>query len=776
MTRPGHATIHPRGATRRPRSLARGGGAGLSFGAFIPLPSPVLRMAFRVRHPSFWAGFAGFWLLAGLANSVTIGLYFAPEASWASVVLTCLYDSAGWALMSATGWFMAWRTPLERPSLGQRMLRLAGVALLLVAARAAVVDGLSRATPLPGLPARHLMAGMLPGHLLMAFTSLGVGYAFAHYLRYREQAAAVSRAQAQLARAELAALQAQLHPHFLFNALNSVAALMHADAPAAGRVLARLGQLLRLALERSGQAMVSLGQELDFVAAYLEIEQARMGGRLAVAMVVDPAAHAVPVPHLLLQPLVENAVRHGLAPRRGPGRLSVRAALRDGRLRLEVRDDGVGLPHGWSADRVGVGIGNTRARLAQLYGAAHRFHLAPGPEGGVCARIELPAGTAGRAGATAGVAAGDADGAPAADSAAAPRREAGRIAGIPYRRLLPWAAGLWSAYLLVSVLGLHASRRLSGRPTTLEDVLRTPVLATASWAVASLVLLRVAGRFPVTRGRRTAHLAANVAAALGLTLAYACLRTAAAGVPFPRAFHFAFPSFTIVAAHILGIGHALHYHAESRAQQAAAGELEARRTRAELAALQARLHPRFLFGALGSVAALMRTDVPAAERVLARLGDLLRLSLGRPRAGRPPLGEELDFAAAYLEVEAARRGGGLAVRVDAEPAARSVPIPRLLLQPLVEAALAGRAGRITLGASVDGDALRIEVREEGGARTAPADEGAAMDAVRARLAEAYGAGARADPAEWADGARTVTVRIPLAAEHTPAAVGAGRDG
>ena len=210
----------------------------------------------------------------------------------------------------------------------------------------------------------------------------------------REMELALSRLEIQLAQTQLQVLQTQLHPHFLFNTLSSIAVLMHQDRDEADRMIVRLADLLRLILRRSAAQSVTLQEELDFLDAYLEIEQARYGERLRVVTEVDPEACPVLVPHLILQPLVENAVRHGIGPLRRPGLLEIRGRVRGEALELEVRDNGRGLPAGWSPETTGVGIANTRRRLEQLYGPEHRIHIGPNPGGGVVVHLTLPARTA----------------------------------------------------------------------------------------------------------------------------------------------------------------------------------------------------------------------------------------------------------------------------------------------------------------------------------------------------------------------------------------------
>ena len=179
----------------------------------------------------------------------------------------------------------------------------------------------------------------------------------------------------------------QLHPHFLFNTLNAISALVHEDADLADRMIARLGDLLRSTLEMAHLHEVSLRQEIEFIRPYLEIEQARMGERLLINLKIDPGVLDAQVPSLLLQPLVENAIRHGIAPRAEPGCIQVIARREASWLRVEVSDDGPGLA---MASKEGVGLANTRARLRQLYSDAHRFEMHNGTGRGLTVRVTIP--------------------------------------------------------------------------------------------------------------------------------------------------------------------------------------------------------------------------------------------------------------------------------------------------------------------------------------------------------------------------------------------------
>lgn len=233
---------------------------------------------------------------------------------------------------------------------------------------------------------------------------LGVGYAVSYYRRYRERELRASQLESQLAQAQLQALRMQLHPHFLFNTLNGIAGLVRdQNNKAAVSMIAGLSDLLRHTLENAGKQEVPLREELEFLELYLDIQQMRFPDRLNVQMQIATEALDAQVPNLILQPLVENAIRHGIALRASSGTVGVSARPADGFLEMSVYDDGPGLnwqrrsegPDG--VDGGGIGLSNTRARLRQLYGERYRFDVHDRMEGGVEAVIRIPLRLEGRA-------------------------------------------------------------------------------------------------------------------------------------------------------------------------------------------------------------------------------------------------------------------------------------------------------------------------------------------------------------------------------------------
>lgn len=220
---------------------------------------------------------------------------------------------------------------------------------------------------------------------------IGVQYAIGYYLMYRERELRASQLEAKLAQSRLQILKMQLHPHFLFNTLNTVSELIYQNPEAAECMITDLSDLLRLSLENAGVQEVPLRQELDFLEKYLQIEQTRFHDRLRVRMTIDPQALDASVPNMILQPLVENAIRHGIAPLSAGGQVEIEAARQNGSLILSVSDDGRGLPEGGiAAIKEGVGLSNTRARLKHLYGTSQHFELNGAPEQGVKLTLTIP--------------------------------------------------------------------------------------------------------------------------------------------------------------------------------------------------------------------------------------------------------------------------------------------------------------------------------------------------------------------------------------------------
>lgn len=216
---------------------------------------------------------------------------------------------------------------------------------------------------------------------------IALSHVLEYYRKYRERERRALQLETKLAQAELDALKMQLHPHFLFNTLNSISVLMGEDVDAARHMLTRLSDLLRTSLDSAGRHEIMLKEELDFLASYLEIEKIRFHDRLTVQMDIDPATLPAQVPSFILQPLVENAIRHGIAPRAAPGAIEISSVRDNGFVRLQISDNGAGLR---TPNREGIGLANTRARLEQIYGQGHGFDIGQPTDGGFRVTIRIP--------------------------------------------------------------------------------------------------------------------------------------------------------------------------------------------------------------------------------------------------------------------------------------------------------------------------------------------------------------------------------------------------
>jgi signal transduction histidine kinase len=339
-----------------------------------------------------WLAVSVWWLLSGLVwTGQAVTMYAAEGAQVATshVLRTEIASAVLWIPLTMALLWCVERSPIERGrvlrSAGLLMLAVLGVIVLRALAVAGFNGWIGWYRALPGWP--ELLRASVLNNLLSSWMIVGVAHAVLFARREQRRRQQNVELEARLAQARFEALSAQLDPHFLFNALNSIAEMVHRDAAAADRMLVGLGSLLRQGIEGGQAQRVPLAEELALVGHYVEIERVRLGPRLRFECEVAPELLPAMVPRLSLQPLVENAIRHAVAPRSAPGQVKV-VARRDGdRLLLEVIDDGDGMS---AAPGHGVGLANTRARLQCLYGEDHRFELAPAQGGGTHVRIDLP--------------------------------------------------------------------------------------------------------------------------------------------------------------------------------------------------------------------------------------------------------------------------------------------------------------------------------------------------------------------------------------------------
>jgi hypothetical protein len=226
--------------------------------------------------------------------------------------------------------------------------------------------------------------------LMVYAVIVGVSHAIAFYHESQERKLKAAQLETRLVEARLKTLEAELHPHFLFNTLHAISTLVHRDPESADRMISRLSDLLRITFDRTGEPKVSLKEEIDFLQKYLDIEQTRFQDRLTVHVSVEPDALDGEVPRMILQPIVENAIKHGIAGRHGGNQIQILAGRDGDRLWMQVRDNGGGLQvRTLKALRTGVGLSNTRARLDCLYGRHYRLEFSD-KHGGLSVLIAIP--------------------------------------------------------------------------------------------------------------------------------------------------------------------------------------------------------------------------------------------------------------------------------------------------------------------------------------------------------------------------------------------------
>lgn len=346
-----------------------------------------------------WFVFFVIWAIPGLLTTSQLYLLYAgikgEDVSLRVLFMQKFFPWQVWAIATPLILAVRQRFPLDRAcwwrAIGAHFVLFALVAV----ADSTVSVAIWKLTdPDAG---HHRMIDSLPPsivkgaffQLLLYIAIVAVDFGLEYHGRYREAAMRQSQLEAKLVETHLAALKAQLRPHFLFNTLNAISVLTRkGETAGAIKMIDGLGDLLRRSLTTARVERVPLDEELDFIQRYLDIATTRFSDRLTAHIDVEPAARRALVPSLLLQPIVENAIEHGLAPRASGGRIDIVARTAGDRLRIEVRDDGVGLSG--APPRHGVGLSHVRDRLAGLYPERHRFALEPREPAGMVAVLELP--------------------------------------------------------------------------------------------------------------------------------------------------------------------------------------------------------------------------------------------------------------------------------------------------------------------------------------------------------------------------------------------------
>jgi two-component sensor histidine kinase len=339
-----------------------------------------------------------FWLILALASALEMSVL--QSTSWWQAMLIALSRLAPWMLLTPVVVWVSSAYTLERGTWRSSLWVHLAVCLLSLGVIGAFAY-FTPPTPRPDPAARDrlnrdpresafLVLRRITAQLPIFWGLVGVAHALRFYERNQERIRREAELESRLVQARLQALRMQLNPHFLFNTLNSIASLVH-EQPQAEEMIEALSDLLRITLKASDRAEVSLREELHFLDRYLLIEQIRFGDRLSVEKQIEAAALDAAVPILILQPLVENAVKHGIETRIAPGVIRISARRAGDTLLLEVCDNGRGLAKTANGiPKEGVGLSNTRSRLSEMYNGSAILDLQPAEIGGLSARIQIP--------------------------------------------------------------------------------------------------------------------------------------------------------------------------------------------------------------------------------------------------------------------------------------------------------------------------------------------------------------------------------------------------
>lgn len=324
-----------------------------------------------------------------------VGLFFATAGGGVKRALITWYT---WGVLAWIIVLIDRRLPVAHDQLGRRLLWHIPLSLLFSAlylCLALAIDMALKGTSFDaqawGKIGEALQMGGIHWNVPIYWLIVGAYLVFNYHRQAQERQRRAIHLESLLTEARLSALRAQLNPHFLFNALNTVSAYVESEPKLARQMLGDLGDLLRFSLDSADRQELSLSEELDALEHYISIQRARFAGRLQVRLDIPPNLREARVPGLILQPLVENAITHGLSERSDGGEVWVVAREADGYLKLIVRDNGIGLPPHWRLEQnAGIGLSNTSTRLAELYGLDHEFVVEAVSDGGVVAKVRIP--------------------------------------------------------------------------------------------------------------------------------------------------------------------------------------------------------------------------------------------------------------------------------------------------------------------------------------------------------------------------------------------------
>lgn len=687
------------------------------------------------------------WALPGLLYSAQIfqvGRAVEPDFPFILAVLHALPVWWFWAVLTPLVVYLARKVPIGRENVlvGGATHLLGSVTIALIAiVFAAFWFGITPA--FPGRDRSFLewlwtLAHALTFHVnvFAYWLILGAVHLLDYERRLREHEVMATRREVMVARARMQVLARQLRPHFLFNSLNALSTLiLRRDDPAALGMLSSLTDFLQATSRVETREMQPLREEIDLVRQYLAVEQVRLGRQLEVLVDCDEMVLDQMVPVLFLQPIVENAIRHGAAAREEGGQIAIRATAAGDAVLIEIENDGPGLSPDWQTrmeDR--VGLSNTRARLLEAFGGDGLITLEQVATCRVRARIIVP--TTMRTPIDTNSSVDEVREAPIActpleDGSPPARLHSAEIAR-GFTIALVFAA--WTLPGLIYAVQLYEIGRRAEPEFSFSTALLAALLAWWIWVPLTPLVARLARRIRIRRERTSAQIAAHLAISLGVAalvvVGQALIKVVGPGIPGIALDlrEWLFSSFFSTAYHlnvfaywlIVGVVHVIDYEARLKDHELKAVRREAVVARARTQVLARQLQPLFLFNSLNSLADLVVRG--GTDRALAMLGSLAGFLRATLRVGdhtMHTLREELALVEKYLEVEKVRLNGRPEVLMAIEEGVLEQVVPVLFLQPIVEGAVrfgvAGRdtGGRFALTARRQGQQVSVEIEVDG---------------------------------------------------------------
>lgn len=700
-------------------------------------------------------------------------------AGWRVFVPTAAAVALGWALLTPliyrlTRLLLPSRVGWVRSILGHAAALLV-VNVVITLLRVRLLAWFER-TPFPTTDSLlSLLLFWWDVHLFTYLVIVVMGYAVDGFRRYLDRSLRAHVLQTQLARAHLHYLELQLQPHFLFNSLNAIQELAHEAPGAAERMLHQLRSLLALSLAHRGRDEVSLAEELTSLQWYVDIQRIRFSDWLTVSMTCGEGSSRALVPHLILQPLVENAIRHGLSVRSGPGRIDIATRRSGDRLLLEVRDNGVGMTPRDSDSRPGIGLRNTGDRLRQLYGKDQALRLRDVPGGGTAVEIDIPFREASELSPAPASARSidveesmdDVDswrtgefspsnfallpaqstsaeramiqpssGAVREPKAAGDGEESAIEAsatGAPLGARV-WLAlcAIWLGMAVVWTVQIFLFSRAQGHPMALLDwsSIRLQLTASGYWIAVSPLIVLAARKLRIRPESwplpLLAHLTLAVALAFGHLEAAKLIygETSAILVPFNIN---PLTGNLFIYSGLVAWVNARDFRVWYRARELAAAQLATEIATSRFRALCVQLRPQFLLGTLELLAKLVHLDVWRAEHLIARLADVLRQTLDLARDRTTTLRQEVQLLTSSIEAHRIGIRPDVTLELDIEPDALTTVVPSRLVCTMADDLLASDATEsgtpviITVAAERVQDATRIRLHGDAQWR-AQADE------------------------------------------------------